>query len=809
MSGGKKKTQCVEVWEEAGSEFYQESYPGMEVDLETFQKYPNKLSTLLPSNKTRTARKKINNDPNCYQAMSPLKPPPEFGGTLYPNTVGVNNDIQISLMPDLSENLSNEELIWEEIMKIKTLPISMAHKKELKAKLKSADAFRLQGFQRLRWQKRKMCLWMKTKWNKYCGMFNMWSSSLHKIEGHCGTGVVQLFVFIKLLIFINAITAAVVLAAVVVPSVYWSEWRTRPISNRTVDPWDECGSSNGSASIECCSAIYENATRTAAVAAGKGSARLTAQYVLDVVRGAGWVESTAAYYGYYSARQRFDVPPPPADRLFTYRAPMAYVCCTIFHLFITLVLLLRKSIGGLRQRMVETQCRYYLYANAVFSGWDFCINNQISAEFKRKAIANELRSYLASSSSAIRYRRRRNRQALDEDDEVAKRRITGAVVSTFTWSVAVGLIAAACYSVYLIFNYTVKSLQRREQPHTLLWTLLLEFATPVTITLYNVVLPVIFDVLARLENRPTVDDQDTRSSMLRILAVKVSLLAVLLGSVYRLINCVREKSQCASALCNSPLCWETYFGTLMYRLLIVDVAVKIGITVIISCPRSILVRHFKNNLFQAVCKQELTLAKHVLDVVYVQIIVWLGTFYAPMLPALGLVSLVIMFYIKRFSCVVNHSLAHKVYGPSRTHTAVMSVLLVSFSACAAIWATITTQITPSRSCGPFKGLPSVWAAIAELTDAVPPEVYEAVDVITSTNVMVPILITLLGVVYYHRCITDANKKMIVVLRKQLVLEGHDKQFLLNRLSAFLKKQDRKGRPITASDNITEIDVLIT
>jgi len=50
----KKRSQCIDVWEEAGSEFYQESYPGMEADLEAFQKNPNKLSTLLPSNKTRT-----------------------------------------------------------------------------------------------------------------------------------------------------------------------------------------------------------------------------------------------------------------------------------------------------------------------------------------------------------------------------------------------------------------------------------------------------------------------------------------------------------------------------------------------------------------------------------------------------------------------------------------------------------------------------------------------------------------------------------------------------------------------------------
>jgi len=40
------------------------------------------------------------------------------------------------------ENLSNEELVWEEIMKIKTMPISMAHKKELKAKLKVSYCLR-------------------------------------------------------------------------------------------------------------------------------------------------------------------------------------------------------------------------------------------------------------------------------------------------------------------------------------------------------------------------------------------------------------------------------------------------------------------------------------------------------------------------------------------------------------------------------------------------------------------------------------------------------------------------------------------
>lgn len=50
MSGGKEKKSSrgskAQGWEEAGSEFYQESYPG---DIDNIQRDPSKLATLLPS----------------------------------------------------------------------------------------------------------------------------------------------------------------------------------------------------------------------------------------------------------------------------------------------------------------------------------------------------------------------------------------------------------------------------------------------------------------------------------------------------------------------------------------------------------------------------------------------------------------------------------------------------------------------------------------------------------------------------------------------------------------------------------------
>lgn len=44
-------------------------------------------------------------------------------------------EVQVAMLPDLSENLSNEQSTWEEIMEIKALPMSMAQKREIKAKL--------------------------------------------------------------------------------------------------------------------------------------------------------------------------------------------------------------------------------------------------------------------------------------------------------------------------------------------------------------------------------------------------------------------------------------------------------------------------------------------------------------------------------------------------------------------------------------------------------------------------------------------------------------------------------------------------
>lgn len=74
MSGGERKKRGGDRghgWEEAGAEFYQESYPAaMEADLQqALQRDPSHIATLLPSKKSRVgeSRQSLHQEQSNYK----------------------------------------------------------------------------------------------------------------------------------------------------------------------------------------------------------------------------------------------------------------------------------------------------------------------------------------------------------------------------------------------------------------------------------------------------------------------------------------------------------------------------------------------------------------------------------------------------------------------------------------------------------------------------------------------------------------------------------------------------------------------
>ena len=46
------------------------------------------------------------------------------------------DEVELGMMPDLSEGLPNEEEMWQKMQQIRSLPITMGEKRRLKAELK-------------------------------------------------------------------------------------------------------------------------------------------------------------------------------------------------------------------------------------------------------------------------------------------------------------------------------------------------------------------------------------------------------------------------------------------------------------------------------------------------------------------------------------------------------------------------------------------------------------------------------------------------------------------------------------------------
>ena len=69
-----------------------------------------------------------------------------------------------------------------------------------------------------------------------------------------------------------------------------------------------------------------------------------------------------------------------------------------------------------------------------------------------------------------------------------------------------------------------------------------------------------------------------------------------------------------------------------------------------------------------------------------------------------------------------------------------------------------------------------------------------------------VILSLLG--YYYYAVGEANKHLVSQLKGQLVLEGHDKQFLLNRLDLLIQRVNKRHNNSDRTDNVGSDDVTL-
>ncbi|CAM1318595.1 TMC7 (predicted) [Pycnogonum litorale] len=635
-------------------------------------------------------------------------------------------------------------------------------------KLQNAPVKHASGSASWRLSARKSNRKFKESLKEFKSKFNLWHSSLKAIEGHFGTGVVSYFVFIRWLLFLNCFIFSLIFIFIILPTLiftkvplYAVDVNAVPAGNN-VTATSPLNANDTGSRIPDWYSTYVNATSKYRRNVRNMTQVSAKARIQDLLQGTGWMELTVMFYGAFEPNNLFIGRFSGQDHW--YFLPASYMVVTVVYFFFSMIFMVKSMVKGSRETLVINEGQFYRYFNIVFGSWDFCITDNNAAELKQMGIYMEIQTNLKE----------------DEFNALKNERSNLMKFGLYTVRLIVNLISLAILvgAGYLIYYVTIQSVEIREKNEgklSKIVELLLEFLTPLTITLLYLALPSLFRALVALEKYRL--QFALNITLFRTVFVRLASLAVLMSTFSQQITCDKDDPDCVKLAC-----WETYVGQQLYKLVIVDFMVVVLATFFMELPRRLIVTKFSYKIFSLIGKPEFNVTMNVLDLVYSQTLCWLGCFYCPLLPAISIIKFLSYFYIKKFTLLHNCKPSTLAYKASRSNTFFMVVLFLAFLFCCIPLIYSVSEITPSRGCGPFRLNDDIWQVVSSSVHQWPNILSQIMSIVCTPVFATPVFIILCLTMYYYYMITLAHKQMVSVLKEQLKEEGIDKQYLLARLT---------------------------
>ena len=225
----------------------------------------------------------------------------------------------------------------------------------------------------------------------------------------------------------------------------------------------------------------------------------------------------------------------------------------------------------------------------------------------------------------------------------------------------------------------------------------------------NFIWPIVFNIIRVQNFEKHYERTILNITLIRVILIRYATLIVLVISLWIGFTCENWSFSFTNNyvqecdFCDGSECWESKFGEEMYRLVL-----STGIAMF---TRLFIMEYFikylveKYDIENEFVKNLLifNVIYNVMEVCYLQVLTWMGTFFCPVLPVITTVIMFFNFYAKIDSTVKNLVSEDKqAFHYSKNAGFFFLVLSAGLFISTNILLYFLTEVTPSRFCGPWR-----------------------------------------------------------------------------------------------------------
>ncbi|XP_030595721.1 transmembrane channel-like protein 5 [Archocentrus centrarchus] len=477
---------------------------------------------------------------------------------------------------------------------------------------------------------------------------------------------------------------------------------------------------------------------------------------LELLTGAGYFGYTVMYYGSYSNETLVG--------LVDYNMQLAYFFTIAVYMVLCGIVLIFSVAFYFKNNYVLADPASNS-AWQLLCTWDFSVTNEKAVKQRKNNLSVQLKESLSEKAQP-------ERLTVTEELKLYGIHFGCWLLST---SSAVGCAA----SIYFLCQYEQKrvtdaaSWSLQEEAETLL--------VPFVVSLMNLAVPLFYSFFNKFEQYSSHRKQ-IYALVVRNVLLKMFILSVL---CYHWMNEVAKNFSC----------WESMVGQALYRLVFFD---------FLFLMLGSFYGEFLSNVIGTKCiprmgVPEFDIARNVLELIYSQTLAWIGIYFSPLLPVMQILKFFILFYLKKVSLTQNCQPPRQSGRAAQMQTIFIFLLFFPFFVGAlSVVAYTAWRLTPSKQCGPFRGLNNAFSVVGVWIDDLKPIpgsqwviwIYD--HVIRSEIFYFLITLIILVIIYILWQVTNGRKELIRRLRQQIVNEGKDKSFLLERLQDLQKSLPNKN-----------------